>query len=482
MKRITAVLVASVLAACMTGCGNSVTIHGTNHAMDTTTLVLDSNPIDAMEALSQLKELEVLDLQRASLTPQEFDALRRALPGVTIVWNVPLDGTVHSSFSNHLSLSDFSQANLDMLVYFPQLTDLDASGCKDLSQLAALLEQFPQLNVQYQIPLGGTLYSPEETVITPVNVNLDELTQAIPLFTGLKEVNLDRSGFGSEDVQTLSALFPQLRFQKTVSIAGQAVNPDTEELEFNGPDIPLSDIEAAIPFLPELKKVVLLDSGLTDEELDTLNQKYPTVQIVWNMQIGAIPVRTDDNFFAPVVLGFYKIYSEEDYAKLNYMTEVECVDLGHNAIPSIDWVKNMPKLKYLVLADSPITDISALSGHPSLVYLEIFGTRVTDYSPLTTCMQLEDLNISRTRGDPTPLAQMTWLKNLWWGDNLAEIENSFQSWEYRKLAESMLPGALPNTNVKIYYGAPTMQGWRELPNYFAMRDCMGMYYMNGSTD
>jgi len=58
---------------------------------------------------------------------------------------------------------------------------------------------------------------------------------------------------------------------------------------------------------------------------------------------------------------------------------------------------------------------------------------------------------------------MTWLKNLWM--------------IHRSGAEEMAE-ALPNTTIMAVGNASVANGWRKLPNYFAMRDALGMYYMS----
>ena len=57
------------------------------------------------------------------------------------------------------------------------------------------------------------------------------------------------------------------------------------------------------------------------------------------------------------------------------------------------------------------------------------------------------------------------LKNLW------VIEcNSGVSYQMAQ--------ALPNTKVQGAGNATVASGWRNLPNYYAMRDALGMYYMS----
>ena len=67
--------------------------------------------------------------------------------------------------------------------------------------------------------------------------------------------------------------------------------------------------------------------------------------------------------------------------------------------------------------------------------------------------------------DITPITQMTWLKNLYmiFGD-------AGDAWKCTQ--------ALPDTHVVASGDATVGGGWRRLPNYYDMRDCLGMYYMN----
>ena len=152
---------------------------------------------------------------------------------------------------------------------------------------------------------------------------------------------------------------------------------------------------------------------------------------------------------------------------------MECIDLGHCWISHCEWAREMPNLRYLVLADTYVKDLSPLSGLKKLTYLELFVTPVRDYSPLLGCTGLEDLNLGYTYGDPTPIAQMTWLKNLWWGGI------HYVPWVNGQSPAAMLQHGLPDTKVTLYAGSSTGMGWRNLPHYYEMRDKIGMYYMSG---
>ena len=64
---------------------------------------------------------------------------------------------------------------------------------------------------------------------------------------------------------------------------------------------------------------------------------------------------------------------------------------------------------------------------------------------------------------------MTWLKHLWLPAN-----KGVTGAEKRALV-----AALPNTVVEYRGTGSTGYGWREIPNYYAMRDLLGMSYSKG---
>ena len=142
---------------------------------------------------------------------------------------------------------------------------------------------------------------------------------------------------------------------------------------------------------------------------------------------------------------------------------------------SVLFIRNNERLEsdqlLLLLCETGVRDLTPLTGLEELVYLELFLTPVRDLSPLLTLKSLEDLNLSYTQGDVDVVAQMTWLKNLWWCSREEAIPTKSQ--------QQMLREALPDCNFNFVKQSSTGGGWRELPNYYAQRDILGMYYMTG---
>lgn len=258
------------------------------------------------------------------------------------------------------------------------------------------------------------------------------------------------------------------RESQDVCFGDQTYPADSTELSLSG--VSLEEVEAALPLFPNLQKVILSDTGADDEALDALNRAYPDISIVWTVQIGRFSIRTD-------AIWFYTAddlsITNESIQKLRYCTEMVAVDIGHmKNITDCTWLETMPHVKYLILADSSITDISPVAGLKELIYLELFNLKLDDYSPLLGCTALQDLCLGNTHADPEPLSHMTWLHNLHWYRGLFEAST--------REAVSRLPEQLPQTNVMLDVTGKIGNPWRSMANYYVFRDIIGADFRNQS--
>ena len=124
-------------------------------------------------------------------------------------------------------------------------------------------------------------------------------------------------------------------------------------------------------------------------------------------------VRTDQTAFSTLHGDCYS-HSSEQLEVLKYCTELRALDLGHNRIQDISFLSGLTKLRVLILACNSIKDISPLANMPELEYVELFSNKIKDLSPLTGLTHLMDLNLIYNRvPDTTELLKMPHLKRLW---------------------------------------------------------------------
>lgn len=410
------------------------------------------------------KDARSLDLRGTGISIDDYEELQRELPLCDISWEVPFQGGLVDADTQELTLTSLMDDDVVIMDYFTKLTRVDATECRDYPQLLALQQRRPDCDITYLVPLSGSV-CPSETVETTVFGMTEADMEMLGYLPRLQLLHVVDPVVSPEQLAELKSANPTLTITCEKTILGRTVTDADTELDFTG--IQLTDIgelERELAYFPNLEKVIVSDCGLDNETLaaarDRVREEY---KLVWTVQCGKLTARTDDTYFMPVKYHVYYFHDEDAY-NLRYCEDMICIDLGHMSIHDIEFVRFMPHLKYLILAHSTILDISPISDCKELVFLELDWTGVKDYTPLLGCTALEDLNLGNTYGDAEPIAQMTWLKNLWWIGRSAGI--------YAQLSQE-----LPNTHKEFYAKYTVGNGWRELKNYYDMRDLLGMEYM-----
>lgn len=474
------------------------------------------------------REAQTLDLRGESITVKHYEKLRSRLPGCEILWKVPFQGSEVANDAEQITVVVLSEKDVQVLDHFPRLQKVNAEACRDYDNLLALQQRRPEVEVVYNVTLGGrrisagmqdiTLsglsgedislleYLPnlqsvhcsggDPAVIselehycakngltfgivlgeTAVDMEASELT--VETLTGdqlglirylpaLKQLHIEKPQVSGGELLALQEDCPDIRITWEWELYGETVSSDAEEIDLSAAKI--ADLEALdrdMAFLPNVKTVFLGECGLDNEVLaaqrELVRDKY---KLVWTVTLGEkLKSRTDAKTFMPVREHVYYFNDEEAY-NLRYCEEMVCIDIGHMSIHKVDFLEYMPDLEYLILAHTQVQYIEPIRHCKKLKFLELDWSPIRDLTPLKECTALEDLNLGCTYADFAPVGEMTWLKNLWM------IECSTR-------ARYEMTNALPDTKVMITGDATVANGWRDLDNYYKMRDLLGMHYMS----
>ena len=335
----------------------------------------------------------------------------------------------------------------------PMATEQTESVCTEETEEATEETESPTTEAtlpEWDGTILGKSFDPAATVI--------DLTDVIGLAEGQKMGDKTAYEIGLK-YRTMGTQEPE---PKTAKI--QYANPLPDKREQTRQLI--EEVEAAMAYVPEAETVLMSGAWLDNEAMAQFRERNrDNYKVVWSVQCGDMAVRTDATFFMPTKFHVKEYaFSDECAYNLRYCEDMICIDVGHMKITNVDFAAFMPELKYLIITLTHVYDVTPLANCKKLVFLEMDWSLVADYSPLVECTALEDLNIGQTYGDVEDILEMTWLKNLW----LVGMKNS----NYEKVV-----AALPDTNIGYFYNNPD-DGWRRLPNYYAMRDALYMYYMD----
>ena len=470
----------------------------------------------------------ILNLRGKEITHKHYDKICRQMPGVQVFWDVPFQDTAIANDAKSLKVSTLSDKDVVLLDYFPQLETVDASGCKDYDQLLALQQRRPEVEVVFALELsGGTYFRDARTVeipritaeeipylkclrkLTTVVVtggenlenfaqlqefchengydfqigvdgtgisdtarsvtlrNADEAELALLQFLpDMKQLHLETPTASAESLLQLQAACPDVEISWSQTVAGKLHNHTDTLIDISNITVTdLTALEEEMTYFPNATQLEMHFCGIENEEMAAFREKHrEDYKVVWTVYLGPLlPTRTDTTSIMPARDGTSVFHDEEAY-NMRYCEDVIAVDVGHLDVRNVEWAAFMPHLKYLILAWTGVRDLTPLSNCKELVWLELDYTPVKDTMPLIGCTALEDINIGASGIDPAGLCQMPWLKNVW------AIFNPGAGY---KVAQ-----ACPDTRVVATGSHTVSSGWRHLPNYYAMRDALNMFYMD----
>lgn len=492
-----------------------IPFQGKTYDQDTDVLYVTSLTDEDVATLDYFTRLKTVEAQECTDYPQ-LAALTARRPEVTVEYAVTIDGREYPQDTAVVSISGITEEEINLLTYLPELTAVTAVGCRTPEQMTRLRDFCQEKGLSFALRFGTKTYpdTVEELDVTGVTDGELELLQLLP---ELKTLHLKNPKADPETVAQLRSTYPKADISWEVEIAGVSFPDDTKEVDLSAvlessavqtaagtaagtqtaagaqtttktqtttgtatgtqstketqstaPAVTLNleDLEKKMSYLSDAKQVFLGKCGLDNEELAALRERVrDSYKLVWTVQLGKkLTARTDDTTFMPVREHVYYFLDEDAY-NLRYCEDMLCVDVGHMGLTNIDFVKGMPHLQILILAhNGQLQDISPISSCKELIFLELDWSAVKDFTPLVGCTSLEDLNIGLTYPSVEPLMQMTWLKNLW----MVDRGGAYQ-----------LSQALPDTKIVASADVTVGAGWRNLPNYYKMRDMLGMEYMRG---
>ena len=216
---------------------------------------------------------------------------------------------------------------------------------------------------------------------------------------------------------------------------------------------------------PNLTHVDMFDSRLNAEQLDTLAARYPQIQFGWTIRlVDEHYVRTDATAYAINHNRRSPLHSSEDFRQLKYCKDLMALDLGHNKIRDISFMRDLPKLRVIIMANNYIEDISPLADLKNLEYAELFNNYITDFSPLAGLDKLIDLNVCFNEAkDLSPLYKLKALDRLW-------VYKSYSRKNDQPMPEEnvvALQEALPDTFINAH-SYSTAGGWRTHERYYVV--------------
>lgn len=416
-----------------------------------------------------------LDLTGRNMSIAEYEQLQAVLPECEITWLVPFQGSRYSTDTTSLTLSSFTQEDMDiLLVYFPKLTALDATGCDDYALLRTFQAAMPNCKVSYLVDLGGVSASLTDTALTLENgdYTLETLTENLQYLPDVTELTLKKTELTPEEIEALKAAYPDISIHCTVEILGAEYDSTINQLDLSA--MTAEDVETvaqALGKLPNLELVELMDasgsSSLTPTEVKQLLDMAPTTAFHYAFDFYGQKLSSD---MEEVVLTKVKIgdegeaalrtaldlmpkcqrfvldtcgFSDEVLAKVrddyrdrtkivwrisfatrgSCLTDVEIFRCVGNLEKNYSQVQYCEDVVYMDVGHCErLRTIEFVAKMPKLKAAIFSGSEIKDLSPLANCTELEflELGFCGYVEDLSPLKNCTNLRMLNIGNTKVE--------------------------------------------------------------
>ena len=408
-----------------------------------------------------------LDLREEDISFAHYDAVHSQLPNCEILWNVPFQNGKYSSDSDSLTVSSLTGEDVEILLnYFPRLSKLEATGCRDYTVLEDFQAQRPGCQVVYQVDLGGESFAPDtaELVLENGDYTYDTLMENLPHLPKVTSILLKMPELSLEQVDALKEAYGEIDITCTVELLGKEYDTQTTELDLSAMESgDVARTAEKLAMLPNLESVELMDSegnsALTKEDVKTLMDAAPEVVFHYSFDFFGTTISTADTEVeiknqsigdeneaqvrqaldilpncTRFVLDNCKLSNEvmaqirDDYrgrtkvvwrvyfGQGSSLTDVELMRVVGDLYDS-----NCSDLIYcedVVCIDLGhnewLTETSFISGMVNLEYCIISGAPIEDLTPFSNCKKLKFLEIAFCEYvyDATPLAECESLEML----------------------------------------------------------------------
>ena len=462
----------------------NIPFQGGTLADDVTEITVTALSEQDVEQLDYARQLKTVHAEGCS-DYEALELLRQRRPELEVTYSVAFSGGNYSWDVDTLMLSSVAQEDISLLKHLPNLKEVILTeGSYDQKSLDALRQDLQNSGLKFGMVFRGETYSGAEETLQIESITDGEL-EMLQYFNRLKKLTLKNPVADPQKVFDLENQLPGVAVSWEVTLGDQTYDPQVTEVDLTTVEVTdLAEVEQKMAYLPNLQSVTfglcgvdepnwgnskskLTASPIENEAMsayrDRVREDY---KVVWTVRLGpSIALRTDADNFMPNHFGVGQLPDSYAY-NLRYCEEMVCLDVGHMTLTDISFVEFMPNLKYLILAWTEVQYIEPIRTCKNLVFLELDWSCIRDISPLVDCTALEDLNLGKTYCDITPLTEMPWLKNVYM---------------IRRHSAGVVGTALPDTRVVASDdpdAATVGYGWRRLPNYYAMRDCLNAPYMN----
>jgi len=244
---------------------------------------------------------------------------------------------------------------------------------------------------------------------------VEAIKQQISSESDQRHIDLMKEDLNLEQMVALKEAYPDAAFDWQLNIYGKTITASDTYFDVGDTVIrAFNEFHNFLMCFPNLEKVDMFSTNIRANRIFELDKRFPNIEFGWTMQLDTHYIRTDATAFSTLHSDRSTPHTSKDFEILRFCKNLQALDLGHNAITDLNFLKDLTEIRVLILAMNRISDITPLQNLTKLEYIELFMNRVEDLSPLSGLYNLQDLELTQNRvKDFSPLYGLKSLRRLW---------------------------------------------------------------------
>ena len=247
-------------------------------------LDLKDRNISDTSPIFQLESLEYLDLEGNEISAGQYDALKAAYPDCRIIWDIPLSFGTFSNYTEALSPSKLTEADISLLPYFENLSylNLSSAGIND-SVYETVKATVPDCTVVWETEVFGETYPLDirEITLSGKDLSVEALDNVISTFELLDTVTVSECEFSVPEQISILAAHPDVTFNWDVELLGKRYDQNVAELSFRNLSADdIAELKQAGAILKNVKKIDFGDETWNVEDIASLSESFDRAHVI----------------------------------------------------------------------------------------------------------------------------------------------------------------------------------------------------------
>lgn len=358
-------------------------------------------------------------------------------------------------------------ASIAQLEEYPNLVKADLRGSTCYQAIMDYAAAHPEVQVLYDVALGGPVADNEATTLTLTDGGYDyrTLLENMKYLPNITQLELGKTSLTGDQLKALQETCPGVQVNYSIAFGDQELTGDTKELDLSA--ITGEEVEKYVDLLSMLPQVETIKltkadgtSNLTIAQVGQLHDAAPNAMLEYSFELFGKTVSTTDerieyveveigNEGEPKLREALKILTgcqyflldecgldnevlaqlRDDFPNTKIVWRIHQYNKGRSWLTDTqvlravygvedgnsDVFKYCTEVKYMDFGhNTEMVDLSFLAYMPDLEICLLSGSPITDLTPLSNCKKLEFLELSWCGHltDISPLAQCESLKYL----------------------------------------------------------------------